>query len=211
MYKGWDVLIMDRNTEMYHAAYNVLANRAAQNDELWHYGTPRHSGRYPYGSGKRPHQRWNYDTYSKDDSVFISGKVSYDEPLNDDIKHEIDKIIDAMSKILIGDAPGADTRVQDYLADKGYSNVVVYTTDPQVRNNVGNWPVKTISGNGNTDERLIRRQKDIAMTTGSTRGLAIMPEDDRPDSAMSLNVDRLKNQGSLVRMYDYKQKKWINT
>lgn len=28
----------------------------AQNDELMHYGTPRHSGRYPWGSGDRPHQ-----------------------------------------------------------------------------------------------------------------------------------------------------------
>ena len=26
-------------------------------DELWHYGTPRHSGRYPWGSGKDPYQR----------------------------------------------------------------------------------------------------------------------------------------------------------
>lgn len=24
--------------------------------ELYHYGTPRHSGRYPYGSGERPYQ-----------------------------------------------------------------------------------------------------------------------------------------------------------
>lgn len=27
------------------------------NDELKHYGTPRHSGRYPWGSGKNPYQR----------------------------------------------------------------------------------------------------------------------------------------------------------
>ena len=26
-------------------------------DELYHYGTPRHSGRYPWGSGKDPYQR----------------------------------------------------------------------------------------------------------------------------------------------------------
>ena len=27
------------------------------NDSMMHYGTPRHSGRYPYGSGERPFQR----------------------------------------------------------------------------------------------------------------------------------------------------------
>lgn len=37
------------------------------NDALYHYGTPRHSGRYPYGSGKRPYQGEKHDvTYSTD-------------------------------------------------------------------------------------------------------------------------------------------------
>ena len=27
-------------------------------DELMHYGTPRHSGRYPWGSGENPYQRY---------------------------------------------------------------------------------------------------------------------------------------------------------
>ena len=29
-------------------------------DELWHYGTPRHSGRYPWGSGENPYQHSSY-------------------------------------------------------------------------------------------------------------------------------------------------------
>lgn len=29
-------------------------------DELWHYGTPRHSGRYPWGSGENPYQHENF-------------------------------------------------------------------------------------------------------------------------------------------------------
>ena len=29
----------------------------SENNELYHYGTPRHSGRYPWGSGKDPYQR----------------------------------------------------------------------------------------------------------------------------------------------------------
>ena len=28
-----------------------------ENSELEHYGTPRHSGRYPWGSGENPYQR----------------------------------------------------------------------------------------------------------------------------------------------------------
>lgn len=146
--------------------------------------------------------------YSPKDAVFISGKVSYDKPLNNSLKSEIDKIIKARSRILIGDAPGADTRVQDYLASKGYSNVTVYTTDKNVRNNVGNWNVEQISGNGFSDERSIRRQKDIAMTRAATRGLAIMPTNDRPDSAMSLNVQRMNEYGVPVLTYDFNEDIW---
>ena len=147
-------------------------------------------------------------SYSPKDSVFISGKVKYDRPLDEPLKKEVDKIIKSGSKILIGDAPGADTRVQDYLASKGYSNVVVYTTDKKVRNNVGNWKVQRIGSNGHTDEKSIRQQKDIAMTRASTRGLAIMPIDDRPDSAMSLNVQRMNDQGTPVLTYDYERGVW---
>lgn len=35
--------------------------RVAYDDELRHYGTPRHSGRYPWGSGQQPEQRGNRD------------------------------------------------------------------------------------------------------------------------------------------------------
>ncbi|MBO7450642.1 MAG: hypothetical protein J6U54_09755 [Clostridiales bacterium] len=52
-------------TEMYHAAIKILENRSEQlgDDELAHYGTPRHSGRYPYGSGKRPYQNSKEQVY----------------------------------------------------------------------------------------------------------------------------------------------------
>ena len=38
-----------------------VGERVATEDELRHYGTPRHSGRYPWGSGEDPHQRGNRD------------------------------------------------------------------------------------------------------------------------------------------------------
>lgn len=147
--------------------------------------------------------------YSSNDSVFISGKVSYDQPLSEELKEEVDKIIKAKSTVLIGDAPGADAWIQRYLAEHDYKRVVVYTTDPVPRNNFGNWEVKYIDGNGNTEERLIRREKDIAMTDQATRGLAVIPEDDRPDSATALNVERLRNSGLRVKRFDPKLKQWF--
>lgn len=151
--------------------------------------------------------------YSSDDTVFMSGKVQVDGEILDDIpdgvKREIDKIVKSNAKIIVGDAPGADTAIQKYLDNLEYKNVKVYTADPEVRNNVGKWEVEKIGADGLTDDRDIRLQKDIAMTKAATRALAISPDDDRPDSAMSKNIDRLNEQSTPVRRYDPRKDRWI--
>ena len=148
-------------------------------------------------------------SYTKDDNVFISGKVKYDEPISPGITKELNKMISANCKIHIGDAPGADTRVQDYLNQVGYRNVTVYTTDKKARNNVGKWKVNKINAKKYKDEREARRQKDIAMTKVCNKGFAISSDDDRPDSATSLNINRMIDKGSDVAVWDYKSKRFI--
>lgn len=49
----------------YRYGYSVvndedLEDEVLSDDELKHYGTPRHSGRYPWGSGENPYQRTGY-------------------------------------------------------------------------------------------------------------------------------------------------------
>ena len=178
----------------------------------------RGSGRYPFGSGKRPFQGISYNNqkikkkndYQQDDIIFISGKVRFDEPISKEIKNELDNIIEANAKIIIGDAPGADKRVQDYLAEKKYKNVEVYTTDDAVRNNVGNWKVNKISSEGYKSERQIRSQKDIAMANRSTKGIAIVSEEDMKNesketgySATTKNIQRMASTGKPMQLYDY--------
>lgn len=58
--------------------------------------------------------------YSSNDTVFVSGKVSYDKELSKEMASEMDKMMRKGCKIIVGDAPGADTRVQEYMASKGY-------------------------------------------------------------------------------------------
>lgn len=40
-------------------------------NELYHYGTPKHSGRYPWGSGKRPYQGDNKINLSDKQKKYI--------------------------------------------------------------------------------------------------------------------------------------------
>lgn len=147
----------------------------------------------------------HHGTYNSSDVVFVSGKVKFDEPIPEAVKTELDLAMNANSKIIIGDAPGADTRCQKYLAEQNYDNVEVYTTDSKVRNNVGNWKVIKISSDGLQEERDIRAQKDIAMTNAATKGIAISSFDDRPDSATSNNIKRMLSVGKNMQFYDYKK------
>lgn len=50
-----------------------LKSRDGSETELMHYGTPRHSGRYPWGSGKRPKQRLERSQNKDDDDFIVSG------------------------------------------------------------------------------------------------------------------------------------------
>ncbi len=177
-------------------------------NELYHHGIKGQK----WGVRRTPEQLGHHKvfrpsaggSYRSDDVIFVSGKVKFDEPVPPTVQDELARMVKAKAKIIVGDAPGADTRVQDYLSKLGYKNVEVYTTDAKVRNNVGGWKVNTISGNGYSEERDVRRQKDIAMTNASTKGFVISSDDDRSDSATSLNVQRMLDAGHDIQFWDYK-------
>lgn len=48
------------NVELYVTDDMLTEDDILSEDELEHYGTPRHSGRYPWGSGENPYQRTGY-------------------------------------------------------------------------------------------------------------------------------------------------------
>ncbi len=64
--------------------------------------------------------------------VFISGSISI-KKLPTKIKESILKIIDKNLEILVGDASGVDSLVQDFAKEKGYFNVTIYTIEEKPR------------------------------------------------------------------------------
>lgn len=170
--------------------------------ELKHYGTPRHSGRYPYGSGKRPYQSFK--------KVFISGSSKtqskdseyYRPKLSKEITKQIDNHIKEGNTVLVGDAPGIDRQVQDYLKNKKYKNVVVYATGENPRYiSDKKWNVKNVDTKGYKEgTKEFNRQKDIAMTNDSDIGLSIILENGGA-SATRNNINRLINQNKDVKVY----------
>lgn len=142
-------------------------------------------------------------------NVFISGtskmqdksSTYYRKGLPEPLKKEIDGYMQKKKKIIIGDAPGLDTAVQQYLADRGYKKVVVYGTE-KTRTNAGGWKEKTVSGKGYEEgSKEWHAEKDRAMQEDSMSGLAVVLEKGGA-SATRKNVEALVKQNKKVKIYE---------
>lgn len=142
-------------------------------------------------------------------SVFISGSSKtqledsgyYRKELPKAIQNKIDEYMKDHAYIVVGDAPGIDRQVQDYLNEKGYDAVEVYGPGKQVRYTANEkWktnPVDAPEYEEMSPEWL--RKKDIAMTNDATEGLAIVL--DEGAKATRNNVERLREQGKAAEVF----------
>lgn len=166
-------------------------------------------------------------------NVFISGtsklqdksSTYYRKGLPEPIKKEIDGYIQKKKKIIVGDAPGLDTAVQQYLSEKGYRKVVVYGTE-STRTNSGwtgykgvnhKWKEKTVSGKGYEEgSKEWHAEKDRAMQEDAMEGLAVVLENGGA-SATRRNVEALVKQNKKVKIYELrgsekeKLDRWIDS
>ena len=173
-------------------------------DYLMHYGVGhngnppgRGSGRYPYGSGKNGK------------TVFISGSSKtqskesgyYRPRLPRPIQEKINDYMKNGYKIIVGDAPGIDRQVQNYLNKAGYQNVEVYGPGKQVRYSANSkWKTNPIDDpDHEVGSKEWLAKKDVAMTNAASEGLAIVL--DEGAKATRKNVDRLREQGKNTYVY----------
>lgn len=171
---------------------------------LIHYGIKKRSGRYKYGTGERPYQH----------TVFVSGSSKtqskdseyYRRKLPKDIRKKIKEYIKEGDTIIVGDAPGIDRQVQDYLKKKKYDNVEVYGPGKQVRYSANKkWktnPIDAPEFEEGSPEWL--KKKDEAMTNRANKGLAVIL--DEGAKATRNNIERLRDQGKSVDVYELNKK-----
>jgi len=100
--------------------------------------------------------------------VFISGSISI-KKLPQEVKNSIDKIIEQKFEILVGDADGIDTLVQNYCLSLNYFNVTTYSISTFPRYKASdNFKIKYIEVPNNIQrERERQQEKDKAMTLDS--------------------------------------------
>lgn len=156
-------------------------------------------------------------------NVFISGSVKttdstspyYRKKLPSEVRKAIDGYMSKGNKILVGEAPGVDSQVQDYLKKHNYDKVSVYTSYDNPRYKADDkWETVNVDSKGyeaGTPEFL--REKDIAMTKDADEGLSVILENGGAGATRN-NIRRLIEQNKNVSVYklnsDSKTDDWVS-
>ena len=130
--------------------------------------------------------------------VFISGSISL-KKLPACVKESIRKIVSQNMQILVGDADGIDSIVQNFCKSLGYSKATVYSIYSIPRYIVNGFtPKYIIPTTDSKKERQRQAEKDTAMTRDSDFSLIIW---DGKSKGSYKNILRALDQKKKVRVY----------
>ena len=132
-------------------------------------------------------------------SVFISGSIAI-KTLPQEVKDSINKIMDNNMEILVGDANGIDSLVQDYCLSLNYFHVTVYSISLLPRYKASDkFGVKTVTVPTEIKGARERQQeKDKAMTNDSQYSFIIW---DGKSKGSYANVLRAFEQDKKIKLY----------
>ena len=130
--------------------------------------------------------------------VFIAGSRHLSR-LNKDVKHRIDNILEKGFTVIVGDANGVDKAVQQYLNGRRYNKVMVFCMEGGCRNNIGDWPTRTITAaDPGRRDFAYYSTKDQAMVEEADYGLMLW--DGRSRGTLT-SIVHLVRQGKPVVVY----------
>lgn len=167
-------------------------------------------------------QKWGVRRYQNKDgsrtelgkkhqrTLFVSGSSKtqfkdsgyYRRTLPKEVRQVLQKCMDEKVDIIVGDAPGIDRQVQNFLNRHKYDRVEIYGPGKQVRYSANKrWKTNPIDDPDHepmSPEWLAK--KDIAMERAATEGLAVVL--DEGAKATRNNVARLEANGKPVSVYE---------
>jgi hypothetical protein len=105
--------------------------------------------------------------------VFISGSIKI-KKLDENVLEKINDIVNRSEyQVIVGDANGVDSSIQQYLNRVQSKSVVVYCAGDKPRNNIGSWDVKKIKVHARAGTREFYTAKDIEMAKDCDYGLMV--------------------------------------
>ncbi len=105
-------------------------------------------------------------------TVFIAGSITI-KRLHPMVKERIQNVVTSEFDVVVGDADGADSSIQQHLLSLGASRTTVYCSGTSPRNNVGSWAVHAVETRHEPGSRAFFTAKDIAMTEVADFGLMV--------------------------------------
>jgi len=132
-------------------------------------------------------------------SIFISGSIAI-KKLPFQVQESIQTMIDKKMTILVGDAPGIDTLVQDLCNKQEYVDVIVYTitSSPRYKANKGFQEKSIFVGQEIKKERERQTYKDKAMSEDSIFSLVVW---DGSSKGSYANILRALGSHKKVKVY----------
>lgn len=128
-------------------------------------------------------------------TVFIAGSISISR-LHEKVADRINKIVRSDFHVVVGDADGADTSIQECLKQYQAKRVTVYCTGDSPRNNVAEWPVHKVVSKAKTGTRAYFTAKDLEMARDSDYGLMVW--DCKSTGTLSNVIELLKGKKKSV-------------
>jgi hypothetical protein len=139
------------------------------------------------------------------ETVFIAGSIAISR-LDNRVKERISKAVDAGLAIVVGDADGADTSIQQHLVSIKAENVTVYCSGDRPRNNVGQWPVQHVYSDATPGTRSYFTAKDLKMAEVANYGLMIW---DTKSTGTLSNVITLLEENKKTVVFVNKMKEFV--
>lgn len=139
------------------------------------------------------------------ETIFIAGSIKI-KNLDSKVAERIKAAAASGLRVVVGDADGADTSIQSYIASMAYANTTIYCSGEKPRNNIGSWPVKSIVTNHKPGSRAFFTAKDLKMAQDANYGLMIW--DSQSTGTLSNVIELLKQKKKSV-VYINKIKKFL--
>jgi len=138
-------------------------------------------------------------------NVFVSGSIKI-KKIDPKVTERLKNIISSNLRVIIGDADGVDSSIQEFLKSNGVRSVVVYCSGDIPRNNIGHWNTKKVSTTYKPGTRQYFTAKDKAMAADCDYGFMIW--DASSTGTLSNAIELVeKNKAGLV--YINKTKEFI--
>lgn len=138
-------------------------------------------------------------------TVFVAGSITI-KKLAPQIVERLKKIVDKNFNVVVGDATGVDSSVQQELLQLGCRAATVFSSSVRARNNLGSWPVNVVHTDHTPGTRAFFTAKDIKMAEAADYGLMVW--DTKSPGTLS-NVIELLSRKKYSVVFINKSKEFI--